>query len=440
MCRNRKSIVWLRGGRRSLLIVVGICVAIRLIFIAGWVRPIRVESGSMAPTLYGRHFRPTCDDCQFSFAVDAAQSSVHEPVVCPNCGYRQTRCSESNRRKGNRVVIDRFAFVLRMPRRLEVVAIRQANGRLLTKRVIGLPGEWLGFVDGDLTINRVIERKSLRQLRDQMILIHDSSYVPGFAGSATRWTPQEDSNWNQVGLGWGVETVAIDDNKNQRQWLEYRHRCAYSDSIPPKTRTDEVPVCDDYPYNSDIVRGQLHQVPDVLLEFDAHWSSDSVIFLRWRSKSVECVAELHMKTGWVILSRQGKVILRRQVHLPPANQRKKRIEWGMFDRRLVLAVNRRELISAEIYLPVPAGSHSRPVAIACKNGQIQISRLRLFRDLYYFGPDPTRNHWRARTAQTGLFFAGDNLPASIDNRFQTTRVDTSGKLFGRVVPLHSAEL
>jgi signal peptidase I len=54
-----------------------------------------------------------------------------------------------------RLVVDRTAFALREPRRWEVVVFRspQDADQLCVKRVVGLPGETVGMVDGRITIN-----------------------------------------------------------------------------------------------------------------------------------------------------------------------------------------------------------------------------------------------------------------------------------------------
>jgi signal peptidase I len=51
-------------------------------------------------------------------------------------------------------VVDRLAYLWHEPRRGDVVAIRYAGiHMMLMKRIVGLPGETVGFVDGRVMIN-----------------------------------------------------------------------------------------------------------------------------------------------------------------------------------------------------------------------------------------------------------------------------------------------
>jgi signal peptidase I len=57
--------------------------------------------------------------------------------------------------EGERLLVDRTAFLTRGPRRGEIVVFRcpdRAN-ELCIKRVFGLPGERVGLIDGELTLN-----------------------------------------------------------------------------------------------------------------------------------------------------------------------------------------------------------------------------------------------------------------------------------------------
>ena len=57
--------------------------------------------------------------------------------------------------EGRRLLVDRSAFLWRTPRRFETVVLRSPDdpAMLCVKRVVGLPGEVVEFVDGDVYVD-----------------------------------------------------------------------------------------------------------------------------------------------------------------------------------------------------------------------------------------------------------------------------------------------
>ena len=97
-------------GRRPTrtLVRVGVLVLVS-VFVFGWVLiPVRTYGDSMLPTYHSGSFH----------------------------------------------LVNRLSYVLRQPARGDVVALRMAGWRVVyVKRIVGLPGERVGFRDGVLTIN-----------------------------------------------------------------------------------------------------------------------------------------------------------------------------------------------------------------------------------------------------------------------------------------------
>ena len=121
--------------------------------VMGLVVPVTVAGSSMAPTLHGSQRVFRCDQCQLEFAVDV-EPNLGEPIaLCPHCGRTSTRSVADLH--GDRLLVDRMAFTLGVPRRWEVVVFRspQNAGQLCVKRLAGLPGETVTIVDGDVLIN-----------------------------------------------------------------------------------------------------------------------------------------------------------------------------------------------------------------------------------------------------------------------------------------------
>ena len=155
-------------------------------FRCGTFVPLRVAGASMAPTLTGAHFDVACPACGRCFTLDAEPIShgamwsgmigpdtedsslmdsampYADAVRCGGCGERVTGIADRQRtpvRPGQRVILDRMAFRTNGPRRFEIVALaypgEAMNGvdKFCVKRVVGLPGERIQFMDGRLHIN-----------------------------------------------------------------------------------------------------------------------------------------------------------------------------------------------------------------------------------------------------------------------------------------------
>jgi signal peptidase I len=127
----------------------------------GLVVPVTVAGSSMAPTLQGPRRMFRCDACQFEFPVALDQLIDDDRAVCPRCGQSSARRCDHPDLRGDRLLVDRTAFVLRQPRRWEVVVFRAPEdaNQLFVKRIVGLPGETVAIRNGEVWIN--CERISL---------------------------------------------------------------------------------------------------------------------------------------------------------------------------------------------------------------------------------------------------------------------------------------
>lgn len=90
-------------------------------------------------------------------------------------------------REGSVNFVNRLAFLSREPRRGEVVAVRYSGKSImLMKRIVGLPGETIEFVDGRILINgRFLDEPYLKYECDWTVkpehyqLLDDEFYVVG---------------------------------------------------------------------------------------------------------------------------------------------------------------------------------------------------------------------------------------------------------------------
>jgi signal peptidase I len=125
-------------------------------FLLGLVVPVTVAGSSMAPALEGPHATYRCATCQEVFSLGLDLGAPELAAACPKCG-RLVERAESVDVTGDRLLVDRTAFLLRRPRRWEVVVFRSPveGASLVVKRVVGLPGEMVAIVGGDLLVDGV---------------------------------------------------------------------------------------------------------------------------------------------------------------------------------------------------------------------------------------------------------------------------------------------
>lgn len=134
-----------------------------------------IPTGSMAPTLKGRHKDVVCEQCHFRFQTSASEeidSATNKrngrrvvAGTCPQCGYTQyfgDDVPESGSDKnapsftGDRILVSKLTFDQREICRYDVSVFRSpAEPRInFIKRIVGFPNERLRVQYGDLFVQR----------------------------------------------------------------------------------------------------------------------------------------------------------------------------------------------------------------------------------------------------------------------------------------------
>lgn len=225
-----------------------------------------IPTGSMAPTLYGRHKEITCPECKFVYAVGASSeldqntSLLKRPLlseaVCPNCRFKTDIDTVQGAEdewtpvfKGDRILVNKFPFEFGDPQRWDIVVFKfpehpQTN---YIKRLIGLPGETLRIQQGDVyarkgqdTPLRILRKDNPDKQRDVRILVYNDAFPERRLhklGWPERWAavakdgaPGHIAGWSDDNAGWKHDTVArsfrLTPSKGKsktRSWIRYRH-------------------------------------------------------------------------------------------------------------------------------------------------------------------------------------------------------------------------
>ncbi|MFQ5412000.1 MAG: S26 family signal peptidase, partial [Phycisphaerae bacterium] len=169
-------------GIRDTIESVVVALILAFVFRAFIVEAFVIPTGSMAPSLYGQHGRHRCEACGYSFAYgirdpmkDADGNVVPGTLAtrgrlqritlrCPNCSWDGPGNSDLNTSPENRIVPDSGDRILVLkwpydiggdwlgPKRWDVVVFKNPqDGEMnFIKRLLGLPGEVLEIIDGDI--------------------------------------------------------------------------------------------------------------------------------------------------------------------------------------------------------------------------------------------------------------------------------------------------
>lgn len=198
--------------------------AMAFVFRSYVVEPFRIPTGSMAPTLLGAHMRFHSPAGGFDWTVnprDYAPGNIplrvqglaaadYDPITVqdPMTGAA-VRQADLPLRAGDRILVLKYLYLLREPKRYEVVVFKNPENPAinLIKRLVGLPGEEVVIIDGDIFVRPAgtdepfrVTRKPERVQREVWYPLFSSEHAP-LPGVAPGWRPP----WSPEGDGWSVE-------------------------------------------------------------------------------------------------------------------------------------------------------------------------------------------------------------------------------------------
>ena len=439
--------------------VESIAVAIILAFLfRGFVaEAFVIPTGSMAPTLRGRHMDIVCPQCDFEYNTGASMENEENGLArgevtvscCPICNFALPleKAVHPNHRSfnGDRILVSKFAYQLSEPERWDVIVFKYPGNakQNYIKRLVGLPGETIRIRHGDIhTIDSngkaTIVRKSPSKLKAMLHIVDDSDHVAPALASVD-WP----SRW-QTASGVGDDQQWRQDPEDQRYilqsgandtWLRYRHLAPHpSDwgAIQAGVRppwldgTEGALITDYYSYNDHRAGGRstgTAWVGDLAFEAEVDVQSEQgEVLLDLVEGGTHYVCRIDVTTGNAHLSIrdfEGKPLLFedgsevRTAATSWTGSGSHNVRFSNCDNQLILWIDDRVIefdgpatyqSPADVvpkWSPTDPGDLA-PVGIGGKDVNLAVNSLRVLRDIYYlaqeadprFQSEYERNMWQ----------------------------------------------
>lgn len=287
------------GGWRETIESLAMAVILALLFKGYVAEAFVIPTGSMAPTLQGRHKDVSCPECGYSYQttasdeLDRAGFLTKQHVIsgtCPICRFTHTVDPIQNPNEGSfsgdRIIVSKFAYEVGDPKRWDVIVFKwpEDASQNYIKRLVGLPGEHLTISGGNVYTRAataapeadVIARKPPHKLQAMLQVVDDSRYQSESlqkAGWPAKWREWSESgasggNWSSSDGGKSFDVKATTGTT----WLRYRHLVPTYDDWQSITLQNRLPpdvdqrrgqlITDMYAYNTSFYIQGKDSIPE----------------------------------------------------------------------------------------------------------------------------------------------------------------------------------
>jgi signal peptidase I len=375
---------------------VAIAFALAFLFKTFEAEAFVIPTGSMAPTLMGRHKDVICPECGYRYSASGSDEADHDGNIkrrsdgaidtqaqvvactCPICRYtmpvdpldpeavgRKANPSYS----GDRIWVSKVPYQLMEPRRWDVIVFRfpEEAETYYIKRLIGLPNETVKIFHGDIytkgvgDADFVIQRKPPDKVRAMAQVVHDNDFVSP-ALVKHDWPPRWQTRSDEAGPGaWQMSdderSYDADGTAAGETWIRYEHlvpsdgdwRAMDEGRWSPGQRPRPQLITDFYAFNTRVLRGEygpaasmlgLHWVGDLMVDCALDVRSDSgtvLLDLVKGGRHFRC--DFDVASGTAELSIDGLDDWRRTAQTSVRGAGKHRVMFANIDRQLMLWVD-----------------------------------------------------------------------------------------------------
>lgn len=386
---------------------------------------------------------------------------------------------------GDRVLVGKFLYEgFSQPHRWDVVVFKcpdflKAKQNYI-KRLIGLPGETIRIDRGDIYVQRPGEKdfsiasKPAKIMMAVRRLVYDNDLQPADLmrqGFPARWQPREDGKWTHDAAG-----TSFQSNHDGPAWLDYRH--FLRDVTDAAGMPTPSLITDFESYNTGL--GPKDNIDPANLAMQQNWVGDLMIDCSVGVPAMQGMVWFELVEGLRIyrcelnLKEQTIKLYQNDVELqsapsPIGKPGQWNVRFANFDDRLAVWVEGEPVFGDGVAVKPasavevgPREQDLQPARIGVDGSMLAISKLKLFRDIYYSQTarhpdhlphafDPPRNvdDWRDAVDKSSIeaatysiagdeyFMLGDNSMRSSDGReWQRTHFVKRQLLLGRALSLY----
>jgi signal peptidase I len=397
-----------------------------LMFMTFAMQAFQIPTGSMAETLRGAHYSIRCIRCGYQFDVGNEAVSYGRPQ-CANCDYVEPPHVLKSVNNGDRIFVLKSIYQFFEPKRWDVVVFKNPTNPLdnYIKRLIGLPGETVELVNGDVFINGTVARKPVSVqkelwmpvfLQDHPPLEEATEYIDDLIleDKAEKWKPRFENNQGSL---WQLEDKTLYELKEDTE-----HTITYVSENPNDFRAF-------YGYNESSGYSFKPVVSDLMISFYARCDdTDGYIGASLEKSGVHYSARVELDGAMAFTKTvNGQTTQLRPPMLTGGIEigRFEKFEFANVDQQLVLRWgNKRftyDLSKDESFQPVNGHYEDPPSVSIFAGGRSQIKHIGLYRDIFYMGEEslsPRATKQIPFTLSSNEFFVcGDNSNNSLDSRF-----------------------
>ncbi|MEK6233460.1 MAG: signal peptidase I, partial [Planctomycetales bacterium] len=231
-----------KDGTRDVIESIVIAFILAFMFRTFEAEAFVIPTGSMAPTLMGRHREIQGPDGSW-FQVGASDEidrstgafvprrevySTTSPLYGQTIPTPQSQGHYSY--SGDRILVSKIAYLWKDPERWDVVVFKFPHGanENYIKRLVGKPGEGIRIFGGDVYARPAgesefeVARKDPRKTMAMLQIVHDNDYQSQplrKIGWPTRWTAENKTGWKESSDGKSFSLKG----SNAPAWLRYQH-------------------------------------------------------------------------------------------------------------------------------------------------------------------------------------------------------------------------
>ncbi len=402
------------------------------VFRAFVMEAFRIPTGSMADTLKGAHFRLRCSQCGYRYDYGFVPGNFgyredHIPPPgatlktyrseCPSCGFKQPVGGGMHVSNGDRILVLKCIYQFMEPDRWDVVVFKNPLDPRINyiKRLIGLPGEEIEIIDGDIYVDGVIQRKPPKVQKELWMPIYNNDYQPVRPEQGSfNWTnpfDPSDSDWrvNEP----SPTLLSLDSDPNSINLLSYQPRSA--DDFLANYAYNSPGAYFKRPVASDLMIRFEVRTPELQGRVGAALSKYGIIYEGYVDMS-----------GHMVISKiedGNEQILVRRRKAAPEPDKLTSFSFANVDHKLVLRFGSATLehdlgLSADA--AGPRRPEENPVVEIMGAGKLTLAHVAVFRDIHYTGGPVSGRAVEGnpfRLNEDEFFVLGDNSPNSEDGRW-----------------------